>query len=214
MYPRRFGHILGTDQAERLRAQTGSLPSIQSGGSVAPPQEACPSCCQYGLPESSGRVWVRPRPERTRCVTVISAQGKIAWVTITAEDVYAAAPYARTLGVEFFDLTGPDLWARLDFDASLSTVSGGLHGGALMGLADVTAAVCAVLNSAAGGAPATTTSATQFLQPVTTDAHAHAVALHVSRSNVVVEVNISDDNDRLCVRVTQTVTVRPARRPD
>lgn len=103
-------------------------------------------------------------------------------MTITAEDIYAATPYARTLGMKFSDLTGPDVRARLDFHACLSTLSGGLHGGALMGLADVTAAVCAVLNSAAGGAPATTTSATQFLQPVTTDAHAHAVALHVSRS--------------------------------
>ena len=127
-----------------------------------------------------------------RCLTV--------GMSITAEDVYALAPYARTLGVRFTDLSGPEVLAELTFHPSLSTVGGGLHGGALMGLADVAAAV----NAVPGAAPATTTSATQFLRPVRSDALARAVVLHTGRSGVVVQVDVTDTEGQLCVRVTQT----------
>jgi len=115
-----------------------------------------------------------------RCLTV--------GMSITAEDVYALAPYARTLGVRFTDLSGPEVLAELTFHPSLSTVGGGLHGGALMGLADVAAAV----NAVPGAAPATTTSATQFLRPVRSDVLARAVVLHTGRSRVVVQVDVTD----------------------
>lgn len=75
--------------------------------------------------------------------------------TLEAEDVYALAPYAKTLGVVFEEISEAGVRARLVHDLSLSTVGGGLHGGALMGLADVCAAVCAALNGPAGAAPAT-----------------------------------------------------------
>lgn len=133
---------------------------------------------------------------------------------ITAEDVYALAPYARTLGVRFTDLSGPEVLAELTFHSSLSTVGGGLHGGALMGLADVAAAVCAVVNAVPGSTPATTTSATQFLRPVRSDALARALVLHAGRSGAVVQVDITDTSDQLCVRVTQTVVVRSGRAED
>ena len=58
-------------------------------------------------------------------------------VTLEAEEVYALAPYAKTLGVEFEEMTAAGVQARLAHDLSLSTVGGGLHGGALTGLADV-----------------------------------------------------------------------------
>lgn len=127
---------------------------------------------------------------------------------ITADDVYALAPYARTLGVGFAHLAAERVVADLSFDQQLSTVGGGLHGGALMGLADVAAAVCAVLNAAPGSAPATTTSTTQFLRPVRSSATATATPLNVGRSSVVVQVDVSDEAGALCARVTQTVAVR------
>ena len=58
-------------------------------------------------------------------------------VTLEAEEVYALAPYAKTLGVEFEEMTAAGVQARPAHDLSLSTVGGGLHGGALTGLADV-----------------------------------------------------------------------------
>lgn len=52
-----------------------------------------------------------------------------------ADDVYALAPYARTLGVEFGELRAETpVSAHLAYRPELSTTNGGLHGGALMGL--------------------------------------------------------------------------------
>lgn len=130
-------------------------------------------------------------------------------MAITAEDVYRVAPFARTLGVVFDELAPGPLTTRLPFDASLSTTHGGLHGGALMGLADVTAAVCAVLNGPAGTSAATVDSSTHFLGAVRGDARAIATPLHIGRGFVVVGVDIADRDDVLRVRVTQTVALRP-----
>ncbi|MFJ9010171.1 PaaI family thioesterase [Streptomyces canus] len=129
--------------------------------------------------------------------------------TLEAEDVYALAPYAKTLGVVFEEISEVGVRARLVHDLSLSTVGGGLHGGALMGLADVCAAVCAALNGPVGAAPATVESSTHFLRPARTSVVATARPLRVGR-NSVVEVNIHDDEGDLCARVTQVVTtVKP-----
>ncbi|WP_338896301.1 PaaI family thioesterase [Streptomyces sp. TG1A-60] len=126
-------------------------------------------------------------------------------LTLEAEDVYALAPYAKTLGVVFEEITEVSVQGRLAHDPSLSTVGGGLHGGALMGLADVCAAVCAALNGPAGAAPATVESSTHFLRPAHTSVVATARPLRLGR-NTVVEVNVHDDKGELCARVTQVVT--------
>jgi uncharacterized protein (TIGR00369 family) len=129
--------------------------------------------------------------------------------TLEAEDVYALAPYAKTLGVVFEEISEAGVRARLAHDRSLSTVGGGLHGGALMGLADVCAAVCAALNGPVGAAPATVESSTHFLRPARTGVVATARPLRVGR-NSVVEVDIHDEEGELCARVTQVVTtVKP-----
>ncbi|MDN3027099.1 PaaI family thioesterase [Streptomyces sp. S.PB5] len=129
--------------------------------------------------------------------------------TLVAEDVYALAPYAKTLGVAFEEMTTAGVRATLAHDPSLSTVGGGLHGGALMGLADVSAAVCAALNGPAGAAPATVESTTHFLRPAHTDVVATARPLRVGR-NTVIEVDVHDAAGELCARVTQVVTtVKP-----
>ncbi|MFI6930377.1 PaaI family thioesterase [Streptomyces sp. NPDC050287] len=133
-------------------------------------------------------------------------------LTLEAEDVYALAPYAKTLGVVFEEITEAGVRARLGHDLSLSTVGGGLHGGALMGLADVCAAVCAALNGPAGAVPATVESSTHFLRPARTSVVATARPLRPGR-NTVIEVDIHDDKGELCARVTQVVTVIKPKTP-
>ncbi|MER7564513.1 PaaI family thioesterase [Streptomyces sp. NPDC048523] len=133
-------------------------------------------------------------------------------VALQADDVYALAPYAKTLGVEFEEMTAAGVRARLAQDHSLSTVGGGLHGGALMGLADVCAAVCAALNGPADAAPATVESSTHFLRPARTSVVATAHPLRLGR-NTVVEVDIRDAEGELCARVTQVVTSVKAQTP-
>jgi 1,4-dihydroxy-2-naphthoyl-CoA hydrolase len=126
-------------------------------------------------------------------------------VTLEAEEVYALAPYAKTLGVEFEEIEAAGVRAGLAHELSLSTVGGGLHGGALMGLADVCAAVCAALNGPAGAAPATVESSTHFLRPVRTSVVATARRLRLGR-NTVSEVDVHDEKGERCARVTQVVT--------
>ncbi|AXK87911.1 PaaI family thioesterase [Nocardia farcinica] len=130
-------------------------------------------------------------------------------MTVTAEDIYALAPYVRTLGVRF-DRIAPDrVVARLAHSAALSTTGGGLHGGAVMGLADATAAVCAALNGSPGVAPATADSTTHFLRPITDSATATAVPMRVSARQVVVTVEVRDASGELCAHVVQTVRLLP-----
>ncbi|MFF4052916.1 PaaI family thioesterase [Streptomyces chartreusis] len=130
-------------------------------------------------------------------------------MTVTAEEIYAVAPFAETLGVRFAAISAPEVRARLECAPALSTLGGALHGGALMGLADVAAAACAALNGPEGTLPATMQSNTLFLRPVRgTGAFATARPLHVGRNTVTVEVDISDEQDVLCVRITQVVALR------
>jgi len=127
-------------------------------------------------------------------------------MSVTAEQVYALVPYARTLGVTFARIEAEQVIAELQLSESLSTVGGGMHGGALMALADVAAAVLA--SATAGGAqPATLESSTYFLERITGTATATATPLRVGRNNVIVEVNIRDGNGKLAVRVTQMIAL-------
>lgn len=126
-------------------------------------------------------------------------------MTLTPDEVYAAAPFVKTLGVELDQITPEAVVGRLPYSQPLSTVGGGLHGGALMGLADGTAAVCASVNGGQGALPATVDSTTHFLRPVAGQATATAVPIRSSSKQVLVEVRVTDESGALCVHVLQTV---------
>jgi uncharacterized protein (TIGR00369 family) len=126
-------------------------------------------------------------------------------MTLTADEVFAAAPFVRTLGVQLDRITPEAVIGRLPFSQDLSTVGGGLHGGALMGLADGIAAVCAAVNGEPGALPATVDSTTHFLRPVVGQATATASPIRSSGRQVLVEIRVADDSGALCVHVVQTV---------
>ncbi|GHH76168.1 PaaI family thioesterase [Promicromonospora soli] len=126
-------------------------------------------------------------------------------MTLTQDEVYAAAPFVRTLGIRLDEIAPEAVVGRLPFAQPLSTVGGGLHGGALMGLADGTAAVCASVNGEPGALPATVDSTTHFLRPVVGQATATARPITSSSRQVLVEVKVTDESGALCVHVLQTV---------
>jgi 1,4-dihydroxy-2-naphthoyl-CoA hydrolase len=126
-------------------------------------------------------------------------------LTLTQDEVYAAAPFVRTLGIRLDEIAPEAVVGRLPFAQPLSTVGGGLHGGALMALADGTAAVCASVNGEPGALPATVDSTTHFLRPVVGQATATARPITSSSRQVLVEVSITDESGALCVHVLQTV---------
>lgn len=128
---------------------------------------------------------------------------------ITQADVYRLAPYAETLGVLFEKIAEDVVVARVEPSHAHSTVGGGMHGGVLMALGDIVAAVlCTAATS--GGLPATLQSSTNFLSPVRGVARATAVPLRVGKSTLVVAVTVADENDVVAVHMMQTISYRSA----
>jgi uncharacterized protein (TIGR00369 family) len=87
-----------------------------------------------------------------------------------------------------------------------------LHGGALMALADSLGGICAFLNLPRGALTATTSSATVFTRAVRSgEVTGVARPLHVGRSVIVVQTDLTDDAGRRVAQVTQTQAVLAGR---
>ena len=123
--------------------------------------------------------------------------------------VWSTMPFAATIGSELLEADPAAVRAQVAWDASRCTVGGLLHGGVLMSLADSAAAVCAFLNLPEGAAGTTTVeSKTNFLRGVREGvATATSKPLHKGRRFIVVETELTDDEDRLVAKVTQTQAV-------
>ena len=122
----------------------------------------------------------------------------------------AMMPFAAGLGL-VLDAAEPDeVRGRLAWTPELCTTGGLLHGGALMALADSLGGICAFLNLPPGARTATTSSATVFTRAVR-DGEVTAVArpLHVGRTVIVVQTDLSDQTGRRVAQVTQTQAVLP-----
>jgi 1,4-dihydroxy-2-naphthoyl-CoA hydrolase len=87
-------------------------------------------------------------------------------------------------------------------------VGGVLHGGVLMALADTLGACCAVLNLPAGATTSTIESKTNFFRAVRGGiVEAVSRPLHVGRTTIVVQTDLSDEQGRRVAQVTQTQAV-------
>jgi 1,4-dihydroxy-2-naphthoyl-CoA hydrolase len=129
--------------------------------------------------------------------------------TSITEAMYQAIPFAKTLGIQVLANRPDEVRCRLAWSDGLSGAGVGLHGGAIMGLADSSAGVCAFLNLPEGAVGTTTIeSKTNFLRAVRSG-HVEAVSrpLHAGRSVVVVETDVIDAEGHLVARVTQSQIV-------
>ena len=118
-------------------------------------------------------------------------------------------PFAGQLGVELIDASASSVKARLEWTPALSTDVATLHGGALMGLADLCGGICAGLNLPPGSIGTTTIeSKTNFFRPVRSG-HAEAVAepLHIGRTTMVIQTDVFGPDGRRAARVIQTQAV-------
>ncbi len=123
-------------------------------------------------------------------------------------ELVALMPFAAWLGLVLDSATPDEVRARLAWAPHLCTTGGLLHGGALMALADSTGGLCAYLNLRPGASTATTSSATVFTRAVR-DGEVTAVArpLHVGRTVIVVQTDLTDQAGRRVAQVTQTQAV-------
>lgn len=124
------------------------------------------------------------------------------------DELVATMPFAVASGVQLTAATAEECRGRLDWEPSRTTLGGGLHGGALMTLADSVGAVCAFLNLPTGAGTATLSSATNLLRGVRSG-HVEAVSrpLHVGRTTVVVVTTLTDAAGKLVAQTTQTQAV-------
>lgn len=129
--------------------------------------------------------------------------------TVARSCAGVAIPFAKTLEIELMANQPEEVRCRLEWSEGLSGAGVGLHGGAIMALADASGGLCAFLNLPEDAAGTTTIeSKTNFLRAVRSG-HVEAISrpLHTGRSVVVVETYIIDAEGRLAARVTQSQIV-------
>jgi uncharacterized protein (TIGR00369 family) len=124
----------------------------------------------------------------------------------------AMMPFAAGLGIVLDAATVGEVRGRLAWAPERCTSGGILHGGVLMALADSLGGICAFLNLPPGALTATTSSATVFTRAVRSgEVTAVTRPLHVGRTVIVVQTDMTDAAGRRVAQVTQTQAVLAAR---
>jgi 1,4-dihydroxy-2-naphthoyl-CoA hydrolase len=123
-------------------------------------------------------------------------------------ELVSLMPFAARLGVSIESASAEEVRGGLDWSAELCTAGGVLHGGALMALADSLGAVCAYLNLPEGATTATIESKTNFFRGVR-EGRVNAISrpLHLGRTSIVVQTDLSDAEGRAVALVIQTQAV-------
>lgn len=119
--------------------------------------------------------------------------------------------FDRLYGLEILEISDEVVRGRVAVRDELKQPAGLVHGGVYAAIAEslatngTAAAVFAVGNTAMG-----LSNQTSFLRPVTSGTvHAVARPRHRGRTTWVWEVELTDDEDRLCAVTRVTVAVRP-----
>ncbi|MBV8927693.1 MAG: PaaI family thioesterase [Mycobacteriaceae bacterium] len=125
-------------------------------------------------------------------------------------------PFATALGVDVGDVTPQRVSGTMSWAEGRCTTGGIMHGGALMAFADTIGAVCAVANLPPHATTSTIESKTNFFRAVRGGVvTATCTPLHVGRTTIVVQTDLTDDRGKLVAQVTQTQAVlAPRNRPE
>ena len=117
-------------------------------------------------------------------------------------------PFARTCGIELTE-AGPELVrGSVAWAPERCTAGDVMHGGVIMALADTLGGACAFLNLPEGAGTSTIESKTNFFRAVRAgSAHGTTQPLHVGRTTIVVQTDVTDDEGRRVAQVTQTQAV-------
>jgi uncharacterized protein (TIGR00369 family) len=129
-----------------------------------------------------------------------------------AAQMLDAMPYAAALGIELDSASAEEVTARAPWRPELCTTFGVMHGGALMSLADSLGALCAFLNLPPGAGTSTIESKTNFFRAVRDgEVRCRSFPLHVGRTVIVVQTNLTDGAGKAVAQVVQTQAVLPPR---
>lgn len=128
--------------------------------------------------------------------------------TELTELIRHSMPLCKTLGIRAAEFDAARVVLELDFDETLCTSNGLMHGGTLMALADSAGGSCAFANLPDGAVGTSTIeSKTNFLGAVTSGTVvATATPLHAGSTTIVIETELRNGN-KLVGKVTQTQSV-------
>ena len=122
-----------------------------------------------------------------------------------------AIPFAATLDIEVEEVAPQSVTATMKWARERCTIGGILHGGALMALADTVGGLCAAVNLPPGAGTATIESKTNFFRAVRGGVvTATGKPLHVGRTTIVAQTDITDDGGKLVAQITQTQAILSA----
>jgi uncharacterized protein (TIGR00369 family) len=126
--------------------------------------------------------------------------------TATPEQIRDVMPFAVLLGIELLEASPEVVRGRLEWSPERCTAGELMHGGALMALADTCGGACAFLNLPEGAiGTATIESKTNFLRGVRGGSiTARTRPLHLGRTMVVLETEVTREDGSLAAKVTQT----------
>ncbi|HEV3282879.1 MAG TPA: PaaI family thioesterase [Solirubrobacteraceae bacterium] len=126
--------------------------------------------------------------------------------TATPEQIRDVMPFAVLLGIELLEASPEVVRGRLEWSPERCTAGELMHGGALMALADTCGGACAFLNLPEGAiGTATIESKTNFLRGVREGSiTARTRPLHLGRTMVVLETEVTREDGSLAAKVTQT----------
>jgi len=118
------------------------------------------------------------------------------------------------LGHELLKCTDELVTSRLAVRDELRQPFGLVHGGVFAAIAETLASVgTAVAVVAQGNAAMGLSNQTSFLRPITSGTiHGRAVRRHRGRTTWIWDVEITDDDGRLCAMSRMTIAVRPLQR--
>jgi uncharacterized protein (TIGR00369 family) len=125
----------------------------------------------------------------------------------------APSGFAELIGTEWIDLDPDEARARVAVDDRHKQPYGIVHGGVYATLAE---SLCSAATHTAvqkeGKVAMGQSNSTTFLRPVT-EGHVNAVARsrHRGRTTWVWDVELTDDDDRVCALVRMTIAVRERR---
>lgn len=123
-------------------------------------------------------------------------------------ELAAMMPFAAGLGIVLDEAGSEEVRGRIDWAPQLCTAGGLMHGGALMAFADSLGALCAFLNLPPGASTATVSSSTVFTRGVRGgEVTGSARPLHVGRTVIAVQTDLTDSSGRRVAQVTQVQSV-------
>jgi 1,4-dihydroxy-2-naphthoyl-CoA hydrolase len=121
----------------------------------------------------------------------------------------AQPPFFRLLGGKIVEVTRDKIVAEVVVREELSNRNGGLHGGAVMAIADNLGGTATFINMPKGAGTTTIESKTNFFAaiPIGDTLRAECTPLHRGRTTMVWQTRITRSDGRLAALVTQTQLV-------